>query len=131
MKNKKKGSPHKRPKSAPRHTLDPATARALLDALSGDTTNEDTEREKLNWMQMQWPCFLMGNGPNLFGEEENQRITTRHAELYAAEVSGTASDAQLSELRQLQRKIGTALEQAAHQRQCAIAEGQIKNWWID
>jgi hypothetical protein len=130
MKSHKKGVPpntRKRPYSP---TLDPATARALLDALAGQDTDANTEQEKLTWMQTQWSFFLMGHGPDLFGPEENQRIRTRHAELHAAEVSGSASDAQLSELRQLQRSIASALEEQAYQRQQAIKEGRIKNWWV-
>jgi hypothetical protein len=133
MKHAKRGDPTRGLTSPYLTTLTTQLAGQLLDLL--DTSAAPTSairdtKDRQMWLAIKRTLFLMCAGPNLFGnDEENRHAAHRHAELYSKEVFGNITSGETEELRQLQHRITAALHEKANERAAKIQRGQLRDWW--
>jgi hypothetical protein len=114
-------------------TLSSQLAGQLLDLLDTSAAPKSSIRDAKDrqmWLAIKRTLFLMGDGPNLFGsQDENHHAAHRHAELYSKEVFGNISDGEAEELRQLQQRITAALNDKADERAGKLQHGELRSWF--
>jgi hypothetical protein len=133
MKKAQRGDPMHALTSPYLATLSSQLAGQLLDLLDTSAAPKSSIRDAKDrqmWLAIKRTLFLMGDGPNLFGsQDENRHAAHRHAELYAKEVFGNITEGEAEELRQLQQRITAALDDKADERADKLQRGELRSWF--